>query len=133
MCVEKKRIAPPCIDAGKVKREREKRLACLDGESLQELVLPSGSAHHHGSVAPLHHPVHGALELLALLDPDADLGHVAEARPAQKGDLLDFGQGFGVLGVDLLVIHSLCRMQFNAIKNGGKIQGMFISTIKHKH
>ena len=47
------------------------------------------------------------LELLALANPDLDLGHITEPRPAEKGDLLDFGQGFGVLSVDLLIVDTL--------------------------
>ena len=47
------------------------------------------------------------LELLALLDPDLNLGDVSEPGPAQKGDLLNLGEGVGVLRVDLLVVNTL--------------------------
>ena len=49
------------------------------------------------------------LELLAFPDPDLNLGDVSEAGSAQQGHLLHLGQRVGVLGVDLLVVHSLCR------------------------
>ncbi len=48
------------------------------------------------------------LELLALLDPDLDLGDVSEPGPAKKSDLLHFGQGLRILGVDLVVVDTLC-------------------------
>ena len=47
------------------------------------------------------------LELLGLLDSDLDLGDVSEPGATQKGNLLSFGQGVGVLGVNLFVAHAL--------------------------
>ncbi len=47
------------------------------------------------------------LELLGLLDPDLNLGVGAEAGSAQQGNLLLFRKGFGVLGVQYSVVHTL--------------------------
>ena len=52
----------------------------------------------------------GYLELLAFPDPDLNLGDVSKARSAEQGHLLHLCQGVGVLGVDLFVVHSLCRI-----------------------
>ena len=85
--------------------------------SLSTVCYPNGEAEVTNPITPSL----SYLELLALPDPDLNLGvGVAEAGPAEERHLLHLRQRVGVLGVDLLVVHSLCGRGFHRISNGSR-------------